>query len=104
MPNARQFHEWAFRHLYEHVSYRAEEHGIHAEQADPTNTAARCSSCGSIRGDGDNRSSQDVFCCQSCGYEIHADYDAAKSIGYHLSQPNWGRGRHPQVCARRPSW
>ncbi|PSQ25007.1 transposase [Halobacteriales archaeon QS_9_67_17] len=91
MANARKFHEWAFRRLYEYVSYKAEERGIHVEQVNPRNTSRRCSSCGFTHED--NRRSQDTFCCQSCGYENHADYNAAKNIGYRLLRnQNGGEG------------
>jgi IS605 OrfB family transposase len=82
MPNARKFHEWAFRRLYEYVSYKAEERGIAVEQVNPKHTSQRCSSCGFTARE--NRPSQDSFCCQQCGYENHADYNAAKNIGLKL--------------------
>jgi len=88
MPTARKFHEWAFRRLYEYVSYKAEERGIRVEQVNPKNTSRRCSSCGFTHGD--NRPSQDTFRCQSCGYENHADYNAAKNIGYRLLRTQTG--------------
>jgi transposase len=88
MPNARRFHEWAFRRLYEYVSYTANERGIRVEQVNPKNTSRRCSSCGFTHED--NRPVQDTFCCQSCGYENHADYNAAKNIGYRLLRNQTG--------------
>ena len=88
MPNARKFHEWAFRRLYEYVLYKAEERGIRVEQVNPKNTSRRCSSCGFTHKD--NRPSQDTFCCQQCGYENHADYNAAKNIGYRLLRNQTG--------------
>ena len=71
-------HKWAFNRLYEYVEYKAAEHGIEAEQVDPTNTSRRCSHCGFTHPD--NRDSED-FECLKCGYENHADYNAAKNIG-----------------------
>ena len=88
MPNARKFHEWAFRRLYEYVLYKAEERGIRVEQVNPKHTSRRCSSCGFTHKD--NRPSQDTFCCQQCGYENHADYNAAKNIGYRLLRNQTG--------------
>ena len=87
MPNARKFHEWAFRRLYEYTKYKAEGRGIRVEQVNPKNTSRRCSSCGFTHED--NRS-LDTFCCQSCGYENHADYNAAKNIGYRLLRNQTG--------------
>ncbi|WP_256947012.1 RNA-guided endonuclease InsQ/TnpB family protein, partial [Halobacterium hubeiense] len=88
MPDARKFHEWAFRRLYDYVSYKAEVRGIQVEQVNPKNTSRRCSSCGFTHED--NRPAQDTFCCQSCKYENHADYNAAKNIGYRLLRNQTG--------------
>jgi len=88
MPDARKFHEWAFNRLYEYVSYKAEERGIRVEQVNPKNTSRRCSSCGFTHAE--NRPSRDTFCCQSCAYENHADYNAAKNIGYRLLRNQTG--------------
>jgi IS605 OrfB family transposase len=88
MANARKFHEWAFRRLYEYVAYKAEERGIRVEQVNPKHTSQRCSSCGFTARE--NRPSQDSFCCQQCGYENHADYNAAKNIGYRLLRNQTG--------------
>lgn len=79
LPNAKAFHVWAFRRLYEYVEYKAAEFGIRTKQVDPAYTSQRCSKCGHTeRG---NRPKQERFCCQRCGYEVHADYNAAKNIG-----------------------
>ncbi|MFB6218324.1 MAG: RNA-guided endonuclease InsQ/TnpB family protein, partial [Halobacteriaceae archaeon] len=82
MLGAKPLHEWAFRRFYEYVAYKAEERGIIVEQVAPQYTSQRCSrtDCGFT--DPDNRSSQESFKCQQCGYEIHADYNAAKNIGF----------------------
>jgi putative transposase len=88
MTNIRQFHEWAFDRLYKYVSYTAEELGIRVKQVNPKNTSRRCSSCGFTHED--NRPSRDTFCCQSCGYENHADYNAAKNVGYRLLRNQTG--------------
>jgi IS605 OrfB family transposase len=79
MPGVKAFHVWAFRQLYEYVEYKAAEFGITTTQVDPAYTSQRCSKCGhTARG---NRTRQAEFCCQACGYEVHADYNAAKNIG-----------------------
>ena len=84
MPGAKRLHAWAFRRLYAYVSYKADERGIAVEQVNPEYTSQRCSptDCGfTVR---DNRSSQERFECQNCGYELHADYNAAKNVGFKL--------------------
>jgi len=98
MPTVREFHEWAFRRLYEYVAYKAEERGICVEQVNPKNTSRRCSSCGFTHED--SRSSQETFCCQSCGYENHADYNAVKNIGYRLLRSQTGGEGGAPVGAR----
>ena len=42
------------------------------------NTSRRCSDCGHVAKE--NRESQAVFLCQSCGHHEHADVNAAKNI------------------------
>ncbi|MDS0252444.1 RNA-guided endonuclease InsQ/TnpB family protein [Haloarcula argentinensis] len=71
-------HKWAFDRLYEYVEYKAEEYGIVVEQVDPEDTSRRCSHCGFTHPD--NREDEE-FECLKCGYENHADYNAAKNIG-----------------------
>jgi IS605 OrfB family transposase len=71
-------HVWAFRRLYEYVEYKAEEYGVKVVQVDSRTTSKRCSTCGFTHSD--NRSGE-AFCCQKCGYENHADYNASKNIG-----------------------
>nr|WP_233752243.1 MULTISPECIES: transposase [Halostella] len=82
LPTGKKFQNWAFHRLYEYVSYKAETEGIEVRQVDPAYTSKRCSRCGSIS-DG-NRPSQAKFSCQECGYQVQADYNAAKNIGIRL--------------------
>jgi IS605 OrfB family transposase len=79
IPKATWQHVWAFRRLYEYVEYKAAEYGVSVVQVDPRNTSKRCSTCGCTHDD--NRSGE-AFACQKCGYENHADYNAAKNIGW----------------------
>jgi len=88
MTNLRRFHEWAFRRLSDYVSYKAEERGISVERVNPKYTSQRCSTCGFTHED--NRPSQETFCCQDCGYENHADYNAAKNVGLKLLRNQTG--------------
>jgi putative transposase len=78
-------HKWAFNRLYEYVEYKAAEYGIDVEQVAPENTSRRCSHCGFTHPD--NRGSES-FECQECGYENHADYNAAKNIGLRYLRRN----------------
>ena len=97
MPGAKKFHAWAFRRLYDYVAYKAKAEGIDTSQVDPAYTSKRCSKCGTTLDE--NRPSQAKFCCQKCGYEVNADYNAAKNIGFRLlragqKSPHGGATRH----------
>jgi transposase len=97
MPGAKKFHAWAFRRLYDYTVYKADAEGIDATQVDPAYTSKRCSKCGTTLDE--NRPSQAKFCCQKCGYEVNADYNAAKNIGFRLlragqKSPHGGATRH----------
>jgi len=45
---------------------------------DPKNTSRQCSACGHVAAE--NRESQALFACQSCGHTAHADLNAAHNI------------------------
>jgi IS605 OrfB family transposase len=97
LPNAKQFHAWAFRRLHDYVAYKAKAEGIETTQVDPAYTSQRCSKCGTTLAE--NGSSQARFCCRKCGYEVNADYNAAKNIGVRYlrvgqKSPHGGATRH----------
>lgn len=80
MPRAKKFHTWAFNQLFEYVEYKAEAVGIGVTQVPPQYTSQRCSRCGYTARN--NRPTQADFSCRECGYEVHADYNAAKNVGF----------------------
>ncbi len=91
-------HKWAFNRLYTYVEYKATEYGIDVEQVTPENTSRRCSECGFTHPD--NRDIED-FECLKCGYENHADYNAAKNIGLrYLRRNQTGSGGGAPVGVR----
>lgn len=98
IPRARWQHVWAFRRLYEYVEYKAAEYGVEAVQVESWNTSRRCSTCGFTHED--NRHCED-FECLKCGYENHADYNAAKNIGFRYlrRRQNAADGGAPRKCA-----
>jgi IS605 OrfB family transposase len=98
MPRTKRLHAWAFRRLYEYASYKAEGHGIVVEQVDSANTSRRCSTCGFTAKA--NRPSQGTFECQRCDYSNHADYNAAKNVGYRLLRNQTGAGGGASVGVR----
>ncbi|NJM67093.1 MAG: IS200/IS605 family element transposase accessory protein TnpB [Acaryochloris sp. RU_4_1] len=74
----RRLHGWSFAQFQAFVTYKAESRGVNVGFVDPRYTSQKCSQCGHIeRG---NRPSQAEFRCQKCGYECHADYNAAVNI------------------------
>ena len=94
ISNASKFQQWAFNKLQELVEYKAEEYGILVDDVKPQYTSQRCShsECGFTHKD--NRDG-DEFECMNCGKELHADYNAARNIGWRLVQ-HWlksGAGR-----------
>jgi IS605 OrfB family transposase len=94
ISNASKFQQWAFRELQRHVEYKAEEYGIGVDDVAPAYTSQRCShdECGFTHED--NRDG-DEFECLKCGKKLHADYNAARNIGWRLVQ-HWlksGAGR-----------
>jgi len=70
--------KWTYYDLQQKIEYKAKEKGIEVKKINPQYTSQRCSKCGYI--DSNNRVSRDKFVCQSCGYDTHADYNAAKNI------------------------
>lgn len=79
LPWATWQHRWAFRKLYDFVSYKAVEDGISVRQIPPNYTSQQCSrtDCGFTHEDNRDGGS---FECLKCGYSVHADYNAAKNI------------------------
>jgi putative transposase len=71
-------HSWSFSQLGLFVAYKAALAGIPLVFVDPRNTSRECSVCGHIAKQ--NRPSQSVFRCVSCGHEANADFNAALVI------------------------
>ena len=69
---------WTYYDLQQKIRYKAEAVGISVTIIDPHYTSRRCSCCGYIHEN--NRPERSEFICQECGYEAHADYNAARNI------------------------
>ena len=98
LPHAKAVHKWAFHRLYEYVTYKAKSEGVVVKQINPAYTSQRCSKCGfTHEGNRPNSNGQDEFGFLKCGYDVHADYNAAKNIGlkYLRDQQKSGRGGAP---------
>ena len=98
LPHAKAVHKWAFHRLYEYVTYKTESEGLVVRQINPAYTSRRCSKCGFTHEDNrPHNNGQDEFGCLKCGYDVHADYNAAKNIGlkYLRDQQKSGCGGAP---------
>ena len=73
-----RYHSWSFRQLREFLTYKAQRAGVSVVFVDPRNTSRTCSRCGFV--DKRNRRSQAEFSCLQCGFESHADLNAAKVL------------------------
>ena len=100
LPQAKWHHVWAFRRLFEYVEYKTPEHGVTAKQVAPNHTSQRCSrtDCGFTHED--NRHGE-RFECQKCGYEVNADYNAAKNIGLRYARKRQHRLRSSPTSGGR---
>ena len=70
-------HDWPFAKLQEKIAYKATAEGIPVEFVDPAYTSVTCRKCGQT-----NREYRDGtdFSCTRCGYEVHADVNAAINV------------------------
>jgi putative transposase len=87
---SRKVHSWSFAQIKGFIAYKAEERGCTVAGVDPRHTSQTCSCCGHIARS--NRRSRGRFVCRACGFELHADLNAARNIAakYHV-----GQGRPP---------
>lgn len=72
-----RLHSWPFDQFREYLNYKALASGISLVVIDPHYTSQRCSRCGHVykpQRDGNE------FQCVSCGYQNHADLNAAYNI------------------------
>lgn len=76
-------HDWPFALFQEMIMYKAKSKGIPVETVDPRNTSKSCRNCGYTHSS--NRSSHE-FICGECGYEVHADVNAAINIAIRGSE------------------
>ena len=74
----RRIQEQTWGMIRSQLAYKAEWAGKHLVAVNPEFTSQACSRCGIV--DKDSRKSQSVFRCRTCGYEAHADVNAAVNI------------------------
>lgn len=68
---------WAYHDLQQKIEYKAKEVGIKVVKVKSECTSQRCSKCGHIAKE--NRQDRE-FLCKGCGFQVHADYNAARNI------------------------
>ncbi len=74
---SRKLNNWAFSELEQFLRYKAEAMGKSVITIDPRYTSQKCSNCGHIYKGNRKRHS---FKCVKCGFQIHADLNAARNI------------------------
>jgi putative transposase len=92
----RKLNNWGFYQLEQFIRYKAETLGKRAISVDPRFSSQKCSKCGhTYKGNRDGSS----YRCRSCGFQIHADLNAARNIAQagisclsrlSVNQPNVG--------------
>ena len=89
---SRRVHSWSFAQVRSFIEYKAEERGCTVVAVDPRHTSQTCSCCGYQARN--NRRSRGRFVCRQCGFELHADLNAARNIAakYHASLGRSGAG------------
>jgi putative transposase len=91
----RRIHAWSFAQLKAFIGYKAEERGLTVVVVDPRHTSQACSRCGYTART--SRRSRSHFVCQSCGFELQADLNAARNIAakYHAGGGRAAAGGRP---------
>ncbi len=73
----KKLNNWSFYQLEQFLRYKAEAFGKSVITIDPRYTSQKCSKCGHIyKGNRKDNS----FHCVKCGFQIHADLNAARNI------------------------
>jgi Putative transposase DNA-binding domain len=65
-------------HIPRQIAWNAAKRGIQATSVKSAYSSQACSVCHYV--DRKNRPNQHTFCCQVCGYQVHADLNAATNI------------------------
>ncbi|MFB6227197.1 MAG: RNA-guided endonuclease InsQ/TnpB family protein [Halobacteriales archaeon] len=103
IANGSKFQQWAYAKFVELVEYKIESTALFVDTVNPAYTSQRCSHCGFTHED--NRDDKQ-FACLDCGYEVNADYNAAKNIavrycGYiHRGQKSRGGWASSQLALK----
>jgi IS605 OrfB family transposase len=77
-PNRAKRMNWSFFQLRSFIEYKARGAGVLVVLVNPAYTSQTCNVCGFVSKE--NRPTQHQFKCLACGFEIHADWNAALNI------------------------
>lgn len=70
--------DWNYYQLKTMIEYKSKRYGIVVKTVDPYRTSQICSKCGNY--EEEQRLSQNIFECKSCGLKVNADYNASRNI------------------------
>ena len=70
-------------HIPKQIAWNAAKRGVQATRVKSAYSSQECSVCHNV--DKANRPDQQTFCCQVCGFQAHADLNAATNIAH-----RWG--------------
>lgn len=70
-------HDWPYAQIQEQIVAKAQEEGIPVGIVDPRDTSRECRHCGTVS---EASRTDREFHCIDCGYEVHADVNAAINI------------------------
>jgi IS605 OrfB family transposase len=91
-------HNWSFGQLRAFISYKAQRAGVPVVFVGPRNSSKTCARCGHV--DARNRRSQSLFSCIRCGFQCHADLNAARNLAVRgaVSRPDLVAPRAGQLA------
>ena len=73
-----ELNNWAFLQLKLFLIYKSKRAGVTVIEVDARYSSQECSACHHT--ERANRRSQERFCCQCCGLELNADYNASLNL------------------------
>ena len=76
-PFNHKLGNWSWNMLEQFLVYKALIAGVQVKYVSPKYTSQQCSCCGHVHKSNRNGS---IFKCKSCGFQLHADLNAARNI------------------------
>jgi len=69
-------------HIPKQITWNAAKRGVTATRVKSAYSSQECSVCHFV--DAANRPDQQTFCCRVCGYQVHADVNAATNVEHRV--------------------